>query len=117
MVRTAVAKTCLSPLAIILQGGQGRLARVHVGEDPPLDLNKGRLASDHGAGGGPLPRAQKKSSKLELKGEVGRSRVARVVRTSRGPVLPCCRMRRTREGSGTKSCENMNFYKSQSITR
>ena len=60
----------------------GRLARVHDVEDPPLDLNKGRLASDHGAGGGPLPRARKKSSKLELKGEVGRSRVARFVRTS-----------------------------------
>ena len=114
---SAVAKTCFSPLAIILQGGRGRLARVHDVEDPPLDLNKGRLASDHGAGGGPLPRAQKKSSKLELKGEVGRSRVARVVRTSRRPVLPCCRVRGTRRGSGTKFCENMNFYKCKSIMR
>ena len=36
---SAVAKTCLSPLAIILQGGRGRLARVRDVEDPPLDLN------------------------------------------------------------------------------
>ena len=55
---SAVAKTCFSPLAIILQGGRGRLARVHDVEDPPLDLNKGRLASDHGAGGGASPLAR-----------------------------------------------------------
>ena len=42
------------------KGGWGRLARVHVGEDPPLDLNKGRLALDHGAGGGASPQVQKK---------------------------------------------------------
>ena len=56
---SAVAKTFLSPLAIIPQGGQGRLARVHDGEHPPLDLNKGRFASDHGAGGRPSPQARK----------------------------------------------------------
>ena len=67
-----------------------------------------------GAGGGPLPRARKKSSKLELKGEVGRSRVARVVRTLGGSDLPCCHVQRTREGSGTKSCENKSLHKFQS---
>ena len=77
----------------------GRLAQVLVGEDPPLDLDKGCLALDHGAGGGVSPRSTKKSSKLELRDKVGGLGGGASVRKSRGPALPCrvCGARRGRE--------------------
>ena len=56
----------------------------------------------------------KKSSKLELKGKVGRLEGGASREGVEGPALPCCRVRGTWRGSGMKSYENMNFYKSQS---
>ena len=51
----------------------GRLAQVQVGEDPPLDPDKGRLALDHGAGGGASPRARKNFQiRIERQGQEAR---------------------------------------------
>ena len=107
------AKTSLPALAIILLGGWVALPQVHVGEDPPLDLEEGmpwfwttgRVRELH---------LGKKSSKLELRDKVGGLGGGASVRTSRGPALPCCCVRGSRRGRRMKPCVNMNGYKSQS---
>ena len=50
----------------------GRLAQVHVSENPPLDSEQGTPCFGPRGGWGSFTSGTKKSSKLELRGRVGR---------------------------------------------